>query len=175
MQVQPLDDPIELAAIARCLQREPPAAIAFAHATRKPEGQAYGYTVKDHVPDKRQRLAGREIDRMNEVFGHARRVLRLRCDRCNAILADWQHLIDGKPLSAPDWARRREVWGDEGVEPWRGWLLNETAGEAFRDFWVGQVILACRGCQRPSLELSLQRIRVDLDAAAKAETITVSA
>lgn len=176
MRVQPIDDPIELAAIAKCLQREPLAEFAFAQAERTPDGHAHGFSVESGpLPDKRQKLASREIDRMNEMLGHARRVLRFRCHRCNAILADWQHPIDDKPLSESDWARRREVWGDDDAEPWRGWLINETAGEAFRDFSVGQVILTCQGCRRSGIELSLQRIRTDLDASAKAETITVTA
>jgi hypothetical protein len=176
MQVHPIDDPLELAEIARCLGYVPVAEGAYNRAHRGQDGRAYGVTATSGPPPvKSERLREKEARGLNEAFGQGKRVLRVRCGKCDRFIAHWQHVIGTGTVSREDWERRREVWGDAGAEPWRGWIINNDAQAAFRDYWDGQVVMNCPNCYRPRIEIGLQRIRVRLAASRKTELLELAA
>lgn len=105
-------DPSELAEIAEHLERIPLAEFAYVQAQRAQDGRAYGGTVASGpAPNKRQLLRAREVRELNDAFGQAQRVQRVRCETCKGIVASWHHVLGGRLLPPADWARRREIWG----------------------------------------------------------------
>lgn len=171
--VDPVEDPSERAAIDAALKQIPLAEFGHVHAERTPTGRAVGGTISAGPPPaKRHQLGAGEARQLNEAFGQAKRVQRVRCQSCRGIVANWQHVLGGQQLSEAEWALRRQVWGAD-ADPWLGWIVEEFTGAAFRDYWDGRVELTCRNpdCGRTPIWVRLERVRAKLAASPKTETL----
>lgn len=190
VEINPVDDPAELAEIAKCEEQVPLAEFAFAQALRREEDvRAYGFTVGSKPsPDKGKVLRAPETHRMNALSGQARRVLRVRCGRnryvsygrkqpCRGTVAEWQHVVGGRrtengPRAVPsaEWEQRRIDWG-AAAEPWCGWLVDAVSDKKFRDYQDGWVTMSCPRCGHAETRISLRTVQDALAASAETKTL----
>ncbi|MFC8797098.1 hypothetical protein ACFT2C_05160 [Promicromonospora sp. NPDC057138] len=194
MEIDPVEDPAELAEIAKCEEQIPLAEFDHAQALRREgEPQAYGFTVGSGPrPGKGERLRNLEANKMNKVSGQAQRVLLMLCNRahygtfahrqpCEAIVAKWNHVVGGRrsadgprAVSKAEWDQRRKAWG-EAVEPWCGWLVDAVSGKKYRDYQDGDghVTVSCPNCGRQDIRVDLRRVQEELVASTEAKTLRI--
>ena len=149
----PVTDESELEDVRRAVEAADSVFTAGAHRISK-DGRTLGFEVRTGA-DLTRGGPNTALERSaRETLGQARRVLRVRCKRCDRVVAELRHVTGPGFLSREDWAQARAARGEVG--PWRGWLIERRTGRAWRDYWTGAVDVSC-DCGRNSIRVSLGR------------------
>lgn len=192
MEIGPVEDPAELAEIAKVEEQIPLAMSPYAQALRgEGERRARGFTLQSGPPPEQgKRLRNIEANQINAAAGQARRVLRMLCSKsryasfghkesCGAVVAEWQHLDGGSRsaggrrfVSQAEWEQRQQDWGPS-AEPWCGWLVDAVSGRKFRDYQDGYVAASCPRCGRQEIRIGLRKVQEQLAESQAAATLTV--
>lgn len=182
MEVDPVEDPDELAEIAKCEAQIPLAEFDYAHALRPGGRRAYGFNVSSGPkPSKQKQLRTREVRELSDAMGQSRARLQILCAKvrfaldgskrsCGEPVAIWRHVVGGRRsegghpwIPQPEWEQRQRAWGSM-AERWCGWLVEDLSQRKFRDYQDNEarVTVTCPRCGRQDIRINLRRVQEKL-------------